>query len=245
MSTPIFFTKNIANGLAHLTDEEAFHCQSVLRKKAGDAVWVVDGEGLFCTGELLSVAKKSAEIKILTEQKNFKKRPAALEIAIAPTKNMERLEWFLEKATEIGIEKISLIRTKNSERTTVRHDRLEKILVAAMKQSVSAFLPKLTELIDFQSFIKEKSNNRISPLPGGLGGAFIAHCNSDDLPLLKNELKPGEPTLILIGPEGDFSLAEVELAEKNGFTSISLGTTRLRVETAGLVACTTFSLANS
>lgn len=235
MSTPIFFTKNIANGLAHLTDEEAFHCQSVLRKKAGDAVWVVDGEGLFCTGELLSVAKKSAEIKILTEQKNFKKRPTALEIAIAPTKNMERLEWFLEKATEIGIEKISLIRTKNSERTTVRQDRLEKILVAAMKQSASAFLPKLTELIDFQSFIKKENPAQ----------RFIAHCNSDDLPLLKNELKPGEPTLILIGPEGDFSLAEVELAEKNGFTSISLGTTRLRVETAGLVACTTFSLANS
>ena len=235
MSTPIFFTKNIQNGLAQLADEEAFYCQSVLRKKVGDPVWVVDGDGLFCTGELIAVGKKSAEIKVLTEEKDFKKRPAHLEIAIAPTKNMERLEWFLEKATEIGIEKISLILTKNAERTTVRHDRLEKILVAAMKQSIAAFLPKLSELVDFQSFIKKD-------LPAQ---RLIAHCQTENLPLLKNVLKPGEPALILIGPEGDFSIKEVEMAEKNGFTAVSLGTTRLRVETAGLVACATFSLANS
>ena len=141
----------------------------------------------------------------------------------------------MEKATEIGIEGITPLRTKNSERTTIRHDRLEKILVAAMKQSVNAYLPKLAELTDFQSFIKNE-------LPAQ---RFIAHCNTDNLPLLKNVLKPNLPTLILIGPEGDFSTAEVELAEKNGFTSVCLGTTRLRVETAALVACTTFSLANS
>ncbi len=235
MSTPIFFTKKFDGGLALLDGEEAHHCHSVLRKKAGDEAWVVDGEGGFFTGEILSVEKKSAQIRILSEQRDFKKRPAPLSIAIAPTKSIDRLEWFLEKAVEIGVEAVHPILTKNTERTALRHDRLEKILVAAMKQSVSAYLPELTQAVDFQKFMEKE-------LPAQ---RFICHCNADNLPMLKDLLRPGHPTLILIGPEGDFTLKEVELAEKNGFTSVSLGTTRLRVETAGLVACCAFSLANS
>lgn len=234
MSVPIFFSKNIENGFARLDEEESRHCLSVLRKRAGDECWVVDGRGHFFTGELAEGGKKSALVRLVSEKKDWKKRPLHLHLAVAPTKNLDRFEWFLEKAVEIGLEEITPIRCRRSERETIRLDRLEKVMVAAMKQSLRASLPKMSELTDFQSFVKKTETAQ----------KFIAHCQTDGLPLLKTSLKPGLDCLILIGPEGDFSIDEIEFAVKYGFQEISLGDARLRTETAAIVACHTVSLIN-
>ncbi|MEN8116270.1 MAG: RsmE family RNA methyltransferase, partial [Bacteroidota bacterium] len=155
-------------------------------------------------------------------------------IVIAPTKNIDRFEWFLEKCTEIGIDEITPILSEHSERKVIKPGRLEKIVVSAMKQSVKAYLPKLNELTSFNDLVKT------SDAPA----KFIAHCNGGEKPHLKNNIEPGKNVLILIGPEGDFSPAEVELAKENGFKEISLGTSRLRTETAGVVACHIVNLIN-
>jgi 16S rRNA (uracil1498-N3)-methyltransferase len=236
MSLPIFFARKIENGFAHLEDEEAGHCIAVMRKKLGDKVAVVDGNGSFFDGEIVEINKKTATIQLLSEQKKFNVRPFSLHIACAPTKNLDRFEWFLEKTTEIGIEKITPIKCRRSERTTLRTDRCEKILVAAMKQSLHAQLPKLVELIDFQAFIKQFSEN---------SQRFIAYCNDEKLPSFQSILRDKEDAIILIGPEGDFAPEEIELAKKNGFLGVNLGKTRLRTETAGVVACHTFALKNA
>jgi 16S rRNA (uracil1498-N3)-methyltransferase len=236
MSLPIFFSRKIENGLAQLEAEEAGHCIAVMRKKLGDKVAVVDGNGSFFDGEIAEINKKTVSIRLFLEQKNFNTRPFSLHIACAPTKNLDRFEWFLEKTTEIGIEKITPIKCRRSERTTLRTDRCEKILVAAMKQSLHASLPEISELIDFQSFIKQFSDK---------SQRFIAYCNDENLPSLQSILRENEDAIILIGPEGDFAPEEIDLAQKSGFVGINLGKTRLRTETAGVVACHTFALKNA
>ncbi|MBC7774147.1 MAG: RNA methyltransferase, partial [Phycisphaerae bacterium] len=159
-------------------------------------------------------------------------RPARLHIAIAPTKQMERLEWFLEKATEIGVDEITPLLCKRSERETLRLDRLEKILVSAMKQSLRAWLPKLNAPTRFQDFAKKTSETQ----------KRLAWCSDEPLPHLKNTISPQQDTVIAIGPEGDFSPEEVQLALANGFQGVSLGKARLRTETAGLLAVGVFEI---
>lgn len=228
----LFFTKNIQGNIATFEMEEARHIQ-VLRKKIGDQLRFVDGAGGMYLGEIIEVHKKQCMLRILEHNPSYNERKVKLHIAIAPTKNIARLEWFLEKATEIGIDEITPILCDRSERKRIRTDRLGKITMSAMKQSLKAYLPKLNELADYQDFIKQ-GNDDVK---------YIAYCNDDALNHLKKEYSTAENVTILIGPEGDFSPKEVKLALENGYKGISLGESRLRTETAGIVACHIINLA--
>lgn len=229
----IFYTPDIAVS-PELPEEEAGHCIRVLRLTEGDEILLTDGKGSFYKAAISRAHGKHCEVRILetTQQPalwNFR-----LHIAVAPTKNMDRLEWFAEKATEIGIDAITCLNCRFSERKDVKPARLEKILVSAMKQSQKATLPELNGMTDFKSFVGQPFEGR----------KFIAHCEEGEKPLLKQIYRPGENALILIGPEGDFSPEEIEMALKNNFEPISLGESRLRTETAALVACHTIHVLN-
>ena len=232
----LFYTTNINGDFAELTEEEARHCNQVLRKKRGDRINFIDGNGGFYIGEIEEIKKKYCQLKIVERQLDFEKPNFDLHIAIAPTKNINRLEWFLEKATEIGIRQINPILCFHSERKNIRVDRLNRILTAAMKQSIKAFLPKLEELMPFAAYLKSLENFE--------GQRFIAHCDGP-VDHLKDICQKGEDAIVLIGPEGDFSKEEVILAKAAGFREISLGKARLRTETAGVVACNIVNLINT
>lgn len=221
----MFYTPEIINGFAKLDEEESRHLQTVLRHKTGDRLQLTDGKGHFYTAEISEIGKKQVLARILETTPVPAERRARLHVAIAPTKNIDRLEWFLEKATEMGIDTITPLLCKRSERETIRPDRLEKILVSAMKQSLRAYLPVLNPLTPFAKVIADA---------GGYPQRFIAWCAAEPVPHLKSLAQPGVDTLVLIGPEGDFSPEEVALALGNGFLAISLGTARLRTETAGM-----------
>jgi 16S rRNA (uracil1498-N3)-methyltransferase len=228
----LFYTTKIENGFAHLDEEESRHLLSVLRRKVGDRLQFTDGQGFFYEAELTEVGKRHALARIISSVETPPERPARLHIAIAPTKQMERFEWFLEKAVEIGVDEITPLLCQRSERDTIRLDRLEKILVSAMKQSLRSRLPKLNELTRFQKFITAASEEQ----------KRIAWCAGEPLPHLKTTLSPRESAIIVIGPEGDFSPEEVALALQNGFSGVSLGAARLRTETAGVLAVSVFNL---
>ncbi len=226
----IFFDKEIEQTRT-LNEQESRHCISVLRHKENDEITVADGKGSYYKCIITKAHPKRCGVDIVSKE-TFEKRAFNIHLAIAPTKNIDRTEWFIEKATEIGVEKITLLKCEHSERRKVRLDRLEKIVVSAAKQSIKAYKPELTDLTDFKEFIqKEKSG-------------FIAHCNSDNLPHLKTLYEAGSDATLLIGPEGDFSPSEVEYALQNGFKEISLGNSRLRTETAGVVGCTILNVLN-
>jgi 16S rRNA (uracil1498-N3)-methyltransferase len=230
----LFYIPDITGDSVTLDETESKHAVKVLRMNEGERLQIVDGKGGFYEAEISDAHPKKCRLSILKVQKDFGKKNYRVHIAIAPTKNSVRFEWFLEKATEIGIDKITPLLTQHSERKAIKHDRLVKILVAAMKQSQKAYLPKLNELVSFSNFINNISENE----------KYIAHCYKGEKVHLKNTIQKGFNVLILIGPEGDFSPEEVELATQNGFTEISLGTSRLRTETAGVVACHIVNLAN-
>lgn len=224
----LFYDKHIlANDSQFTFDKiESRHIVKVLRKKEGDTLYITNGQGFLFTSKI-SVANDKrciVTIKKVTQIKN--QLSYSLHIAIAPTKNNQRLEWFLEKATEIGISEITPLICDHSERKVVKHERLEKVLIAAMKQSKRSYLPKLNEAMSFKKFIAKNNN----------GLKFIAHCEETEKHTLKNQLIKNEAILILIGPEGDFSLSEIALALDNNFKAVSLGMSRLRTETAGIVA---------
>ena len=229
----LFYTTDIEGDIAQLDTEQARHCVQVLRKKEGDPISFVDGQGGFHQGIIQETGKKKCVIQIKQSEYNFQKRPFHLHIAIAPTKNTNRLEWFLEKATEIGIDEITPIICHHSERRKIRTDRLHKILIAAMKQSLKAYLPKLNEPLSFKQFIQ---------LPRTTALKYIAQ-GAENM-ALKDNYVPQKDVLLLIGPEGDFSKQELTLAFANGFHGINLGKSRLRTETAGIVACHTLNLLN-
>lgn len=232
----LFYTTDIEGNLAILHDEEALHCTQVLRKRVGDRVTCVDGQGWFYESEIITIAKKECTLQIINRWEDPNRWSGQIHIAIAPTKNIERFEWFLEKATELGIDSITPLLCERSERKQIRLDRLEKILVAAMKQSIKARLPKLQDLTPFSDFIKSQhidSQNFIAYL----GEAANSH--------LKNAYQAGKKAVVLIGPEGDFSLKEIQSAINQGFIGISLGNSRLRTETAGVVACHILQLKNN
>jgi 16S rRNA (uracil1498-N3)-methyltransferase len=222
----LFYTTRIENGFAHLEEEESRHLLSVLRRKVGDRLQLTDGRGFFYEAELAEVGKRHALARIVAQREVLPARAARLHVAIAPTKSIERFEWFLEKATEIGVDEVTPLLCQRAERDTIRRERLEKILVSAMKQSLRAHLPKLNELTRFQDFIKKTSAAQ----------KHLAWCSDEPLPHLKTQFSHEKNTVVAIGPEGDFSPEEVRLALENGFAGVSLGTARLRTETAGLVA---------
>ena len=213
--------------------EESKHIIKVLRKKESDSLHVTNGLGFLFKTEITIASDNKCTVKIVS----FEKQDAPkfhLHLAVAPTKMNERFEWFLEKATEIGIQEITPIICEHSERKVIKTDRFQKILESAMKQSLHYYLPKLNEPIFFKDFIKQKQNGQL----------FIAHCEETDKKSLKNELKVNQDVTILIGPEGDFSVKEIQLAVDNNFIPVSLGATRLRTETAAIVACHSIVFAN-
>jgi 16S rRNA (uracil1498-N3)-methyltransferase len=231
----LFFTTQIEEGLAYLPEEEARHCFQVLRYREGQQLSFTDGQGHFYEGKIVEASKKNCVIGIKKKTAVPKSWNFNLHIAIAPTKNIARIEWFIEKATEIGIDQISLILTEHSERRKVRADRLEKRILAAMKQSLKAHKPSLSpELIPFREFIDttKASQQLIAYLGQGVKGS------------IRENYSPPESVCIMVGPEGGFSAAEAEAARQKGFRAVHLGKSRLRTETAGLVACHTIHLLN-
>jgi 16S rRNA (uracil1498-N3)-methyltransferase len=217
-----------------LPEQESQHCIRVLRKQVGDEIDITDGKGHFYKAQIAEAHPKQCKVTIIETVQPILPWKNNIEIAIAPTKNLDRMEWFAEKATEIGINKISFLKTRFSERKEMKTERIHKILVAAMKQSEKAALPELQEMTDFKNFIRQNFD----------GQKFIAHCYPGEKPLLSRAYHKGENALILIGPEGDFSEEEVALAIRNGFQAISLGESRLRTETAALTACQTVHILN-
>ncbi|MFV0468113.1 MAG: 16S rRNA (uracil(1498)-N(3))-methyltransferase [Dysgonomonas sp.] len=233
MEKTIFFAPDILTN-HELPEDEAKHCVRVLRKSIGDEILIADGKGTFYEAELMTDNAKHCLVQIVKSLPTPKAWNFNLHIAFAPTKNMDRIEWFAEKATEIGIDRLTPLLCHHSERRDIKLARIEKILVSAMKQSQKATLPQLDEMIRFDEFLKQKFTGR----------KFIAHCYDQEKHLLNNIYEKGEDALILIGPEGDFSEAEVAAAMKKGFEPISLGNSRLRTETAALVACHTIQVLN-
>lgn len=216
-----------------LPKEESLHCVRVLRKGVGDTVQIIDGRGTLYDAIITVSSPQQTEVHITAVHEHFAERPYQLHIAIAPTKNMERMEWFVEKAVEIGIDYITPIVSRYSERMYLKTERLQKIAVAAAKQSLKADLPQIAPITPFAEFVMTHR------------AGFIAHChNSEREPLWK--LCPQHaPVTVLIGPEGDFSDDEVALSIQCGYRSVSLGQSRLRTETAGIVACHTVALKNT
>ena len=223
----VFYTPDIANDTYTLNEEESKHCSRVLRLEVGDVVHLIDGVGGLYEAELTNINKKNVQLKVVNKQSDFGKRNHYLHIAIAPTKNIDRLEWFLEKATEIGIDEITPIICDRSERKIVKEDRLEKVVTAAVKQSLTAYHPKVNQAVTFAQFLAKQSD----------GNKLIAHCMDGDKSYIDQLIKPTETCLLLIGPEGDFSPAELEIALQNGYKPVTLGNTRLRTETAALAGC--------
>ncbi|HPF52170.1 MAG TPA: 16S rRNA (uracil(1498)-N(3))-methyltransferase [Draconibacterium sp.] len=230
----LFYIPEIMGATVILDPDESKHAVKVLRMVSGDRVQIVDGKGGFYHAEIVDAHPKSCTLSVIEKQTDFGRKDFHLHIAIAPTKNIDRFEWFLEKCTEIGIDEITPLLSEHSERKVIKPERLEKILVSAMKQSVKAYLPKLNELTSLNNFLQRETSE----------DKFIAHCNPGEKIHLKNAVQPKHDTLILIGPEGDFSMDEVESAKKQGFSEISLGEARLRTETAGVVACHIVNLVN-
>lgn len=226
----IFYTPdiNFSDSSYLLNEEESKHCSRVLRLKNGDQINLVDGKGGFYLAEIIEDHPKKTKLSIVSKEKDFHKTDHYLHIAVAPTKNIDRIEWFLEKATEIGIQEITPIICEHSERKEVKKERLEKIMVSAMKQSLKAYLPKLNDTQTFRNFIEnnKKTVNR-----------YIAHCIPTEKREISDSFQKNQNYLILIGPEGDFSDKEVKIALENGFVPITLGKSRLRTETAALQAC--------
>ena len=229
----LFYVPNLVSGHV-LPEEESQHAVKVLRLQVGAEITVVDGVGGYYKAKIINPHPKHCTFEITEIIPEYRKRDFHLHIAIAPTKNIERLEWFIEKATEIGIDDITPIICRFSERKIIKAERLEKIIVSAAKQSVKAYFPILHPLCSFDELMKTQQSSQ----------KFIAHCYEEDKKLLQNEIHKSTDVLILIGPEGDFSKEEVLKAISVGFIPVSLGNSRLRTETAGVVACHTVNLRN-
>ena len=226
----LFFTENPESEIV-LSKEESKHATKVLRKKEGDILNFTDGKGGFYRAEITVADTKNCKLQIISSEQKPKQHNYHLHIAIAPTKNMDRYEWFLEKATEIGIDEITPIICEHSERKVIKTERCNRILLSAMKQSLKFHLPKLNEAISLKEFLKQDFE----------GNKYIAHCEDGEKTELRKEEKANKTT-VLIGPEGDFSASEIEMALQNQFKAVNLGTSRLRTETAGLVAVHTINL---
>ena len=229
----VFYTPDIQTQ-AELPGEEAAHAVRVLRLQAGDEVTLTDGKGNFYRAAISATTNKRCLVDILEVLPQEPLWSGHLHIAMAPTKNIDRTEWFAEKATEIGFDELTFLNCRFSERKVIKTERIAKILISAIKQSLKARLPRLNEMTDFSTFINLPFKGR----------KFIAHCHEGEKPLLKDIVCKGENALVLIGPEGDFSEEEVKKAVENGFEPISLGRSRLRTETAALVACHILNLQN-
>jgi 16S rRNA (uracil1498-N3)-methyltransferase len=232
----LFYNSDIQTNTTQITFDkiESKHIVRVLRKKEGDILKITNGKGFLFDAQITIASDKKCIAKIISHEQKSKPWDYYLHIAIAPTKLNDRMEWFLEKATEIGIDEITPIICQNSERKVVKLERFEKIIQAAMKQSLKFTLPKLNAPIKFNEFINQNFDGKVC----------IAHCEENEKKLLSEVVNSSEKTTILIGPEGDFSSQEIEKALAKNHIPISLGESRLRTETAGLVAVNIISFIN-
>jgi 16S rRNA (uracil1498-N3)-methyltransferase len=232
----IFYAPDIVFPEVTLSPEESAHCVRVLRLGAGEKVQVIDGNGGFYLAVIAVPDAKHCKLMITETIGNQAQRDYSIHIAIAPTKNMDRFEWFVEKSVEIGVDVITPLLCNHSERRVLKSDRLERLIISTMKQAIIPARPILHELTGFKEFIARQGKNDTD--------RFIAHCEDTDRKKLSEVCRPGKNTLVLIGPEGDFSPDEISLALGRNFLPVSLGRNRLRTETAGIVACHTVNLCN-
>ena len=234
----LFYTPDINTGTYTLNKEESAHCVLVFRLKIGSEIHLTDGIGNLYKAVLVDNNPKACVVEIRETINEFEKRNFNLHIAMAPTKNIARVEWFIEKATEIGIDEFTFLLCDHSERLNIKTERLHKIVTSAVKQSIKAYHPVIHGALKFKDLIKKYQTFT--------GKKYLAYCNDDMIKRvsLKDNYKKGEDALILIGPEGDFSKHEVDLAIENGFKLITLGKSRLRTETAAVAACHTINLIN-
>lgn len=230
----VFYSSEIQDGRAFFSEEETRHCIQVLRKRPGDVIRFCDGRGMWYEGLIAEVDRRAFSATITSQWPEEKPAPP-FQLAVAPVKQIERFEWLLEKATEIGVERITPLLCDHSERIRLRQDRLQRIILAAMKQSMRASMPVLDELTSMDDFLGACDPRHQK---------FIAHCRSAELPHFFQKMTPKQPVVLLIGPEGDFSEAEIERAVAVGFEAVSLGQARLRTETAGVVGCVMVNLKN-
>jgi len=229
----LFYSTRIEYDNILLDEEESRHCVKVLRLRQGDTLYLTDGKGNLYRCVLAKADPARCVLEIEDTQKEVGRRNYYLHIAIAPTKNADRLEWFVEKAVEAGIDRITPIICDRSERKHLRLDRLRHIAVSAMKQSIKTYLPEIMEPVDLGNFVTQEFN----------GEKYICHCMEGEKVAPSHPFKPAS-ALILIGPEGDFTIKEAELATAQGFLPLTLGPSRLRTETAGLAACMAVYLAH-
>nr|WP_299381420.1 16S rRNA (uracil(1498)-N(3))-methyltransferase [Allomuricauda sp.] len=232
----LFYNPSLDNSFKQFffNAQESKHIAKVLRKKEGDILHITNGKGYWFEAEILIADPKKCKAQIVSEKKSVPKR-YHVHLAVAPTKMNDRFEWFLEKATEIGVDEITPIICDHSERKIVKAERMERVVQAAMKQSLQTFLPKINPAIPFKQFLALEAP----------GLKFIAHCDEGEKMELKRRVAADKDVTILIGPEGDFSKEEIRQAKDNGYTPVSLGNNRLRTETAAIVACTTVAIINN
>lgn len=226
------FIANISGSTAELRSDESWHCAKVLRKKSGDKILVIDGLGKSYEAVLVHVTDKKCTVEITSPARLQKEQSYHLHLAIAPTKQIDRLEWMLEKCVEIGVHEISFFTSKNSERTQIKHERMLAIVESAVKQSLQSRIPIVHQLQDFTGVLNRTKSQH----------CFIAHCENTEKINLKQIDFTSKPVCFFIGPEGDFSPSEISFATAAGSTAITLGENRLRTETAGLYICQAASL---
>ena len=232
----LFYNPNINHADTQFTfdKDESKHIVKVLRKSIGDELWITNGNGFLFSAKIIEADVKKCKVEILQAKKSYPKTHQ-LHMAVAPTKMNDRYEWFLEKATEIGIHEITPIICERSERKTLKLERMQKLVESAMKQSLQTYLPILNEPMTLAEFL-EKEHTELR---------FIAHCEDSERYELKRRVVADRDLTILIGPEGDFSTSEIKQATNKGYLPVSMGKTRLRTETAAIVACTTVALINN
>jgi 16S rRNA (uracil1498-N3)-methyltransferase len=230
----IFYTPDISGKYYTLEESESKHCVKVLRKSLGDKLILVDGVGGWYEASITDPNPKRCSVEVVQNIQQFEKRNYSLHLAVAPTKNIDRFEWMIEKATEIGVDEITPLLSEHSERKQVNIERLQKVMISAMKQSLKAYLPRLNNLTNFEAFLSRNVEET----------KFIAHCDEGLKSHLYSRIEPNSKILVLIGPEGDFSPGEIKMAKNVGFCEVSLGKSRLRTETAGVVVCGIVNLVN-
>ena len=232
-----YYNKDLSTEIIQLNDEEALHCFKVMRQKAGETIKVADGKGKIALAELVDVSRKKVSAKILSFEEQLDSE-VSFHLVVAPTKNIARIEWLVEKSVEIGVGSISFIKCFNSERTKVKTDRLERIALSAMKQSQRSWLPSINEIQDLKTFLHSdalKNSNQ----------KFVAHLDESRSKALLDSITPDSSVAVIVGPEGDFSKEELEMMISQGIEMVTLGKQRLRTETAALTAVQIVNLVHS
>lgn len=228
----LFHCPDLLPDLIELPEGEAHHAASVLRLQEGIRIGLLDGRGTHANAELVEVSKRRAMARVLERVLNAPERAARIHLAVAPTKQNDRFEWFVEKAVEIGVDRITPLMTERTERSRMRADRLLRVAVSAMKQSQRTWLPRIDEPVDLSDLLREEVPDQ----------RFFGWCEGEHDPFVAR-YQPLQSSLVLIGPEGDFTTGEADALRGHGFQAVSLGAARLRTETAALAACTWMSFA--